>query len=137
VAPIHPELFYHDGRGPELLAVHWAGRGRVLKAVDFMPPDAESEAVWHVRFIRPQVVKIIPEEVIDYKVGGLGEALVTHSPTALFNAGKSQWFLSFAQRHLQACSHYRILLYDELFEVVAEDVKIEKGSYKENGYGNE
>jgi len=129
--PIHPELFYHDGRGPELVGVHWSARGQVLQAIDFMPPDAETnEDIYHIGFAGVQVVQIIPEEVVEYDDGGLSSALTKHRPAALFNAGKSKWLLSFSQRHLDKCFHFRIMFYDELFEVIAEDIRIQKGKYK-------
>jgi hypothetical protein len=129
--PILPELFYHDGRGPELVSVHWSGRGQVLEAIDFMPPDAETrDDIYHLTFTGLQVVEIIPEEVADFEDGGLCDALIAHRPAALFDAGKSKWLSSFSQRHLGKCSHFRIMFYDELFEVIAVEVRIEKGKYK-------
>ena len=95
-----------------------------------MPPDAEtSEDVYHLTFSGLQVVEVIPEEVIDYEGGGLCDALIKHRPAALFDAGRSAWLATFSQRHLGRCTHYRILFYDELFEIIAEGLKIEKGKY--------
>ena len=59
--PLFSELFYHEGRGPELTKVYWKGRGQVLAAIEFMPPDASSpEDTSHLVFEKSQVVQIIP-----------------------------------------------------------------------------
>jgi len=132
--PIHADLFYHEGRGPQLVKVYWCGRGQVLKAIDFIPPDAEkSEDISHLIFEKPQVVEIIPEEVIGYSDLSLNEALTNHGPAALFDAGKSEWLKSFSPTHLSRCTHYRIMFYDELFEVIAESVEARKGKYENGG----
>jgi hypothetical protein len=50
---------------------------------------------------------------------------LTRRPTGLSrdpNAndfGKSEWLLSFNQQHLDRCSHYRIMFYDEFLDVGA------------------
>src|SRR6185369_13177719 len=77
--PLFTDLFYHDGRGPELVRIHWKARGEILKAIDFMPPDASSsEDICHLLFDKLQVVQIIPEEVIDYR--DFNDALIAHRP---------------------------------------------------------
>jgi hypothetical protein len=127
--PIHLEFFYSDGRGPELARLCWGGRNNVLEAAEFMLPDAESsEDLRHVRFMRPQVVMITPEEVISYT--NL-DYIAQHRPAAMFNLGKSDWLKSFAQRHLKKCRHYQLLFYDELLDIVTEDVEFGKGKFNQ------
>jgi hypothetical protein len=127
--PLYPDVFYHDGRGPELTRVYWKGRGQVLQAIEYMPPDSSSaEDTFHMIFIKAQVVQIIPEEAITY--GDLNDALIAHRPAALFDAGRTDWLKSFSQRHLSRCTHYKALFYDELFEVIAEGVEVFKGKHK-------
>lgn len=130
--PVYIEYFYADGRGPELAAFRWGFSGRVLEAAEFMPPDAATpDDLRHVRFVRPQVVMITPEEVIDYRVSS--EGLVRHRPAAMFDLGKSAWLRSFFQQHLEKCSHYQLYFYDELLDVIAEGVVFGKGPYRKEG----
>ena len=130
--PIHSESFYSDGRGPELAALRWGFRGRVLEAAEFMLPDASTpEDLRHVRFLRPQVVMITPEEVIDYRA--LSPNLVKHRPAAMFDLGKSDWLRSFSQRHLEKCSHFQLYFYDELIDLIAEGAVFGKGPYQKEG----
>ena len=62
------DLFWHDGRGPELQGVHWSANGCSLRAVDYFNPDDAYEPgnLKNVAFHAPQVVKITPEEVFRY-----------------------------------------------------------------------
>jgi uncharacterized protein YfaP (DUF2135 family) len=66
--PVHIDTFYSDGRGPELIRIHWTLGGRQLVAVDyFNPDDPYDEAnLKHVAFLKAQVVMITPEEVASY-----------------------------------------------------------------------
>jgi hypothetical protein len=128
VQPIHLELFYSEGRGPQLINLCWKFRGCVLEAVEFMLPGAASEEdLRYVRFLRPQVVMRTPEEVIDYRKL---EHFTKHRPAAMFDLGKSDWLKSFSQQHLGKCSHYQLLFYDELLDVIAEGVEFGKGNFK-------
>lgn len=125
--PIHSSQFYHDGRGPELVQVHWDGAGTQLTAIDYMNPDARSGDLWHVRFAGVQVVMVTPEEVINDI--DLDEALMEHSPAAMFDLGRSRWLESFAPRHLARCSHVKLLFYDHLFDVICEQVSCHPGGW--------
>ena len=122
-------MFYSDGRGPELTTIRWGFSGRTLEAAEFMLPDAETpEDLRHVRFLRPQVVMITPEEVIDYQV--MSPYLMKHRPAAMFDLGKSDWLRSFSQRHLEKCSHFQLYFYDELIDVIAEGAIFATGKYQ-------
>jgi len=102
---VQRESFYSDGRGPELVALHWGHNGCVLEAADFLLPDAANrDDLGHVQFLRPQVVMVTPEEVIDYTRAR--PYLATNRPAAMFDLGKSDWLKSFAQLHLDKCNHY-------------------------------
>lgn len=69
--PIHVEAFWDDGRGPELLRLHWDSSGTVLRGADYHNPDwGSTTPVRRVRFIRAQVAMITPEEVINYSAPG-------------------------------------------------------------------
>jgi hypothetical protein len=128
-APIHADRFLHDGRGPELQRAHWSKDGTSLLAVDYFNPDDPYDAAHlkHVRFLRPQVVMVTPEEVIG--ADALGDLLVDHSPAAMFDRGQSVWLHSFAQQHLSKCRHFQLLFYDELFDVIAEGVEVVSGGF--------
>jgi hypothetical protein len=125
--PIYVELFYAEGRGPQLIKVHWKFRNEILDAIEFMLPDAASEEdLKYVRFLRPQVVMRTPEEVINYSkldhISQFGSA-------SMFDLGKSDWLKSFSQRHLGKCSHFQLLFYDELLDVIAEGVEFGNGKF--------
>jgi hypothetical protein len=128
VKPIWVEKFFHDGRGPELQGVHWLHNGVVLRALDYFNPGDVHEpgSLRQVIIHRPQVVMITPEEVINY--GSATEALAKHTPAAMFDLGASDWLKSFSQRHLEACRHYQLFFYDELFDVIAEGLECKVAS---------
>jgi hypothetical protein len=128
VKPIHVEFFYSDGRGPELARFCWGYRNNLLEAAEFMPPDAASnDDLQFVRFLRPQVMMITPEEVINY--ASMSSYLIKYRPAAMFDLGKSDWLKSFSPRHLEKCSHFQLLFYDELLDVIAEGVEFGKGKF--------
>ncbi len=126
--PIQTNLFYHDGRGPELQRTHWSTRGAQLQAIEcFNPDDVYDEASQkHVRFEGLQVVMITPEEVIDY--GKLASHL-DQSRAAMFDLGKSVWLQSFSQRHLSSCRHFQLMFYDQLFDIICEGVTCHSGKF--------
>jgi hypothetical protein len=131
IHPIYIEFFYSDGRGPELARFCWGYRNDLLEAAEFMLPDAVSgDDLRFVRFLRPQVVMITPEEVINY--ANMSSYLIKYRPAAMFDLGKSDWFKSFSQRHLQKCSHYQLLFYDQLLDVIAEGVEFGKGKFNQS-----
>jgi hypothetical protein len=129
--PILTREFYHDGRGPELLCLHWRGAGAVLAAADYYNPDAPHTpaGVRHLRFVRPQVVQITPEEVIDYGRLGLGDALARLRPAAVFDLGRSAWLAAFSLAHIARCHHYQVMFYDELLDVICEGVESYAAAY--------
>jgi hypothetical protein len=125
VKPFLPEKFYCEGRGPESLSVSWANSGRVLRAVDFQNPDASE--VQHLYFTGVQVFMFTPEEVINYET--LDPAWSTFRPAGILCLGKSAWLKFFAQQHLQKCAHYQIMFYDELLDIICENLEVRGGSY--------
>jgi len=128
--PVCSSDFYHDGRGPELIHAHWTANGTVLAAIDYYNPDSGRGPtdLRHVRFNRPQVVMITPEEVIDYQRFGLDDALAK-SRAALWDLGRSEWLQSFAQRHLHQCRHFQLVFYDELIDVICEGIECVPGGF--------
>jgi hypothetical protein len=127
--PIHKEDFYHDGRGPELIRAIWSRRGTSLEALEYYnPEDPYDEGhLRHVKIVNPQVVMVTPEEVINYATFQPGP----HEGAAAFDCGKSEWLQSFSPRHLAICRHYRLMFYDELYDIIAEGLEFRSGSYEE------
>lgn len=128
--PVQSDQFFHDGRGPALQRAHWSATGATLLAIDYLnPADAGGRSgVKHVRFLKPQVVMITPEEVIG---DALGDLTKRYRPAAMFDRGRSPWLASFAQQHLGRCRHYQLLFYDELVDIIAEGVEVIDGGYIE------
>ena len=128
--PVGVDEFQHDGRGPELIRVHWDQSGSVLRAVDYRnPSDGQSR---HVVFLRPQVVAIVPEEVINYDDDALGASLAAFAPAAAFDVGRSSWLESFAPRHLARCRHFQLMFYDQLFNVICEGLVFHTGDFQQS-----
>lgn len=126
---IHTDKFYADGRGPELQKVHWGMRGAQLQAIEYFNPDDvyEESSLKHIRFEGLQVVMTTPEEVINYD--SLAPQLTQNRSAAMFNLGKSSWLESFSQRHLSSCSHFQLMFYDELFDIICERVTCHNGAF--------
>jgi hypothetical protein len=137
---VYPDRFSFDGRGPELARVHWHLNGRSLKAIDYSNfgwgsdgelTDRDSlgriTGTFHIMFTGFQVVMITPEEVIEDDQ--LPDNFSNLRPAALFDLGKSAWLHTFDQRHLAKCKHYKLLFYDELFDIICEGVEVREGSY--------
>ena len=128
VRVIHSSQFYHEGRGSTLVAVHLAGRSARLKAIDFLLPDVESATeVHHLRFIKAQTFMFTREEVEDYAVSEVDWSKTGRG--SLVSVGRSRWMSQFSQQHLGRCEHYRMMFYDELLDVLCEDVLVEGGAY--------
>jgi hypothetical protein len=128
--PLFRDLFFHDGRGPELHSAHWRDGGRVLSAIDYYNPDVTHDVghLNHVAFSGVQVVQITPEEVRG--VSALADPQGRYSPAAMFNLGKDDWFQRFNAQHLGSCSHYQLVFYDELLDVICEGVTCHRGPYQ-------
>ena len=126
---IHADRFYHDGRGPTLERAHWRNQGRDLAAIDYRNHDDRVDRLKHVLFMGIQVVKITPEEVINYD-RGWSERVAATRPAAMWNLGQSAWLKSFAPRHLSKCHHFQLMFYDELFDIVAEEVACRDGGFR-------
>lgn len=133
IQPGGVECFYHEGRGPVLQRICWGSRGaRALRAIEyFCPDDVYDEAhLRHVHFVRPQAFMFTPEEVIPYGSSRVADGS-NHRPAAAFDLGRSEWLLSFSQRHLSRCRHFQLLFYDELLDVICEGLEFGSGPYFE------
>src|SRR5471030_2842695 len=130
IQPVAVEHFYHDGRGPELHRVHWRQPTcAVLLGIDYILPDGTD--LLHVGFVRPQVFMFTPEEVIPYGTSSVVD-FGAFRPAAAFDRGRSEWLLTFNPQHLDRCRHFQLLFYDELLDVICEDLAFRDGSYLES-----
>ena len=127
-SPLFGDEFFHDGRGPELQRVHWSHQGRVLSAIDYLNPDHSGQQdLRHVRFAGVQVFMVTPEEVVNY--GRQGDHFAALRPAAMGDLGRSAWLASFSPEHLASCRHVQLMFYDELFDVICEEVSCHAGSF--------
>jgi hypothetical protein len=132
--PINQDMFYADGRGPELQRVCWGLRGTQLRAIEYYNADDDpARALKHVLFDGFQVVLIIPEEVVNYTE--LGPRMAAARPAAMFDLGHTDWLNSFSGRHLSSCRHFLLMFYDELFDVICEQVTCHRGPFFESETG--
>ena len=126
---IAKSLFYHDGRGPQLVRVHLAPRSSHLLAIDYSPPDCDDINIGlrHLLFSKAQVYMFTPEEVENYQTTAVNWGATDRG--AMVSLGKTQWLRSFSQRHLERCEHYRVMFYDEFLDVICEGVAPAEGPY--------
>ena len=127
---LHPETFFHDGRGPILLKVHLAPKSSHLLAVDFALPTADPGELHHVRFIKSQAYLFTPEEVENYETNPVDWGATNMG--ALVSLGRSAWLNSFSQRHLSNCEHFKLMFYDEFLDVICEKVVVEPRPFQSN-----
>ena len=93
VRPIHTDFFFHQGRGPELQRIFWSKSATVIRAISYFNPDDihEPASLKHIRFEKPQVVKITPEEVIGSH--DVVDPRGHHCPAAMFILEGANGFL--------------------------------------------
>ena len=121
--PILEDHFYHDGRGPELQHVSWLHKGVVLEGFEYFNPDDtyEKEYLKNIRLKGVQVYSMATEEVH-------GNILASgKSKAAILEVIDSPWLKSFQQTHLSYCKHYQIMFYDEIYDVICEQIVPGKG----------
>lgn len=126
---INVDAFSSDGRGPELVQTFWSPDGTILKGIEYRNPgdNYANDLVRHVSFKGTQVVMMTPEEVINYAPFVTGEWV---RGAAMYDQGQSTWFKGFNPRHLGQCSHYSLLFYDQLFDVICEEVECGVGPFR-------
>lgn len=120
---LYEKDIYHNGRGPIIEKTYYNETGTIIKAVDFINPSPNSKTK-HLIFINPQVFMFTPEEVYNYNID---YSKTNHG--VIINLGKSKWFNNFNPYHLQACNHYQILFYDEILDIICENIFLKKGKF--------
>lgn len=139
VVPFQSEHFGFDGRGPE---IH-----RFLHDRDFLAKGAfpdrcplpgrivGAEYFWFehpdlawVRFMKLQVIQVVPEEVCSYWF----TAHVTEEGKGIgiYLVEDSAWVRSFSQRHLASCRHFILMFYDHIVEVISEGLVFGRGAFR-------
>ena len=126
---VNPAEFFHDGRGPTLVAVHLAPHSAHLIAIDYRVPDSVDDPaqIQHLLFTRAQTFMFTPEEVENYASNVIHWASTKNG--ALVSLGRSPWLESFSPMHLGKCEHFRAMFYDEFLDVICEAVAIRDGAY--------
>ena len=121
--PILEEEFHHDGRGPELQRVIW-GRSTPLAFEYFNPEDEYTDdEIKHIRLVDVGAFASAGEEVH----GGM--VTTPGSKAAIHDCGQSDWLRSFNPQHLASCSHFQIMFYDEIFDVICREILPGAGTY--------
>src|SRR5712672_774431 len=112
IQPVALDRFYASGRGPTLRCVIRGEDGSRVRGFEYHRIDEPNDAAHlrHISIIRPQVVLLTPEEVIDYSVwaAGFGQ----HVGAGALDLGRSDWLRSFSPLHLSKCRHFQLLFYD-------------------------
>ena len=116
--PILQNHFYHDGRGPELQKVVWSPDGFGLLGFEYFNPDDEyvSNNLKHIRLGCVQVYSMAGEEVHGNLV------VYGNSSASIVKVENSTWKATFDQKHLKNCHHYQFMFYDQIFDVICQDV---------------
>jgi len=116
--PVLENDFYHDGRGPELQNVRWKSNGVILAGFEYYNPDDEytDGNLKHLKLKGVQVYCMATDEVhANKKATG-------DSKAAIYEVEDSDWLKSFYPTHLAKCRHYQIMFYDEIYDVICEDI---------------
>ena len=115
--------FHHDGRGPELQRVVWAYEGKLLRGFEYYNPEDiyKGKNIKHLELIGVEAYSMAGEEVH-------GDILATgDSKASIFRIENSSWLKQFNPAHLEECSHYQIMFYDEIYDVICKEIKAGKG----------
>lgn len=130
---INTDMFHRDGRGPELRSIYCKPGSSLVVAIDyFNPEDEQSEkSLKHVYLVAAQVTQFTPDEVIG--VDQIPADLRGTGDAAMFDLGRTEWLESFSQKHLRECRHFKIFFYDELLDVICEEVICRNGGFNVTG----
>ncbi len=115
--------FHHDGRGPELQRVIWDSKGIILKGFEYYNPEDnyKEENIKHLELLGVEAYSMSGEEV-------QGNILATiDSKASIFKIENSTWLKQFKPTHLEKCSHYQIMFYDEIYDVICKEIKAGNG----------
>lgn len=115
--------FHHNGRGPELQRVVWAFDGKILQGFEYYNPEDtyEEESIKHLVLVGVEAYSMAVEEVHN-------NILATReSKASAFRIESSPWLKQYNPAHIEECSHYQIIFYDEIYDVICKEIKAGKG----------
>ncbi len=131
--------FGFDGRGPEINRfIH--DRDALLAGAfpDRRPPpghiigveyhDIEHPQLAWVVFKQAHVVQVVAEEVCSYWFTKLSAAPAKSD--GIYVVEDSVWLHSFSQRHLSKCRHFVMMFYDDIIEIIAEELVFGRGAFR-------
>jgi hypothetical protein len=126
--PVYETEFHHDGRGPELIKLHYNSNGSCIYAADYFNPEDiyGPDSIKSMEFIRPQAFMLTPEEEFKYQ----GANFPDENHAAILCLGKSEWYKSFSNQHSDKCQHYKIMFYDEYLDIICESIDFKKHGFK-------
>ena len=129
--PILEAEFHHEVRGPELRRVVWSHA--TPQAFEYFNPEDEyvDENLRHLHLIQVEAFAYAGEEVH-------GSITTTaNSKAAIHDLGRSPWLQSFNPHNLDDCSHFQIMFYDEIFDVICRTIHAGLGPYVEEASSSE
>lgn len=118
--------FYHEGRGPELQDVVWVQKGVILKGFNYYNPDDifEEQYIKHIIIVAPQIIMQASEETHPNMLH------VKESKASIVKVLNSDWLSQFKSSHLSKCNHFQIVFYDEIYDIICNDIIAGKGRLK-------
>ena len=124
IKPVYEKEFHHDGRGPELQRVVWKNNGITLAGFEYYNPEDtyNEESLKHLKFSGMQVYSMAGDEVHGNQVAN-GE-----TRAAIHEILNSKWLESYISNHLGKCKHYQIMFYDEIYDIICENISFGIGN---------
>jgi hypothetical protein len=115
--------FHHDGRGPELQRVIWAFDGKILLGFDYYNPEDtyEEKSIKHLELVGVEAYSMAVKEVHNNILAS------RESKASVFRINNSHWLKQYNAAYLEGCSHYRIIFYDEIYDVICKSIKTGNG----------
>jgi hypothetical protein len=117
--------FHRDSRGPELQRVVWAFDGKILQGFDYYNPEDtyEEESIKHLELVGVEAYSMAVEEVHNNNL------VTRESKASVFRIESSLWLNQYNPDYLEGCSHYRIIFYDEIYDVICKEIKAGNGRF--------
>lgn len=125
IQPILENVFYHDGRGPELQKVIWKQNGVILAGFEYYNPDNKYDSI-NLKYLKLENVQVfsMASEEVHASILASGD-----TNAAIFKVLNSTWKKEYHPTHLKKCSHYQIMFYDEIYDVICEAISSGNGPY--------
>ena len=124
--------FHHGdgGRGPELQRVVWAYEGKILQGFEYYNHEDtyKEEYVKHLDLVGVEAYSMAIEEVHGNILG------TEKSKASIFRIESSPWLKQHNPDHLDGCSHYQIIFYDEIYDVICKEIKAGNGRLSAGGF---